>query len=250
MKNICIMGLSILSLLSVNADNTSQSLTPRPRAGVESSDYETTRGSRVSWARGKFLVSSRSANIRQWEWFLYPSADLKFIEHLANNSSVNIEQEWNVVSFKRLDQMVAFPMIFLSGEHYVNMGKLEESNLKEYLLRGGMLWIDDCVWKGQNYFYRSMRDKLRKIFPNIVFKSYKRDHQILTCYYKFKNWVHFQGINTGVTFAYLDGRLIAIMSGSDLHCGWVGAGWFKPSPQKRDQSFMLGINVYIYSMCN
>lgn len=250
MKYNILIIIFILLAACVYALPDTKQLTENVGLSADNPEYESTRGSRVSWARGKFVVKSKSQRIRNWEWFLYPSADLKFLEHLANNTSINMEQEWNVVSFKRLDQMIAFPQIFLSGEHFVDMHKNEEENLKEYLLRGGMLWVDDCVWRGQNYFYRSMRLKLRKLFPEVVFKSYKRNHPLLTCYYKFNEWVHLQGINTGVTFAYLDNRLIAIMSGSDLHCGWVGAGWFRPYPRKRDLSFMLGINVYVYSMCH
>ncbi len=241
----------LLTGVCIYAQPDTRQLTENIGPGADSPEYESTRGSRVSWARGKFIVKSNSRKIRNWEWFLYPSADLKFLEHMANNTSINMLQEWNVVSFKRLDQMIAFPQIFLSGEHFVDMHKDEEANLKEYLLRGGMLWIDDCVWAARyNYFYRSMRIKLRKLFPNIVFKSYRRNHPLLTCYFKFDEWLHLQGVNTGVTFAYLDNRLVAIMSGSDLHCGWVGAGWFKPYPRQRDLSFLLGINVYVYSMCN
>lgn len=213
-------------------------------------DYESRRGSRVSWARGKYHVHNNSSYIANNDWYMYPSADLKFLEQLIDNTSINMSLEWNVASFKKLDDMCAFPLIFLSSEHFVNMHDDENANLKEYLLRGGMIWLDDCVWKGQNLFYRSMLEKLKKIFPDVVFKSYKRDYPLLTCYYKFDGWLHLQGIDTGITLAYLDGRLIGMLSGSDLHCGWVGAGWFRPFPAKRDAAYRMGINIYVYGMTN
>lgn len=232
---ILICVLPLLSSLAAENDITKDS-------------YEAFRGSRVSWARGKFIVKSDNSRIRNWEWFLYPSADLKFLEQLCLNTSVNMEQEWNVVSFKRLDHMIAFPQIFLSGEHFIDMHKVEEDNLKEYLLRGGMIWVDDCVWTKQNYFYRSMIAKLKQLFPGLKLRSYKTGHEVLSYFYKFSQWIHFQGINTGITFAYYKGRLIAVLSGSDLHCAWVGAGWFKPFPIKRNQGYRMGINIYLYSM--
>ncbi len=239
LRSWLVLGLIILTLNVYAKENNPSSV-----------NYEIGRGSRTSWARAKLQVKNNSSRIRNWDWFIHPSGDIKFIYQLSKNTTVNMAQEWNVVSLKKLNHMVAFPMIFLTSEHVVDLTMQEQNNLKEYILRGGLILVDDCVWYGRNTFYVSMCKLLKKLFPTVSLISYKKNHNILSYFYKFNRWPHMQGVNTGVTLAYYQNRLIAVLTGSDLHCGWVGAGWFHPYPQKRNMAYKMGINVYLYMMNN
>ncbi|UDQ98834.1 DUF4159 domain-containing protein [Lentisphaerota bacterium WC36G] len=211
--------------------------------------YESKRGSRTSWARGKMKGKSESWDKSKWYWHQFPFADLRFIQYLSAKTSVNMLQDWNVVSLRKLDHMVAFPVIFLQNEHAPDVARIELRNLKEYMLRGGIIWVDDCVYRGGNLYYTGMIKILKILFPEVVLNSYYTDHEILSYYYKYKRWVHWQGINTGLTLAYNKGRLIAVLSGSDIHCAWAGVEY--PATRRyKNASFRLGTNIYLYMMNN
>jgi len=56
-----------------------------------------------------------------------------------------------------------------------------------------------------------------------------------------------QGTPHGAHGLTLNGRLLALLSPSDLHCGWTdGDRWF--SREKKDQAMKMGTNIYVYAM--
>lgn len=210
---------------------------------------ETDRGSRVSWCRLKFPVSSRSRG--ETDWHSHPSGDVKFTEALRHYTSINIKQEWNVADIQDLDKMCAFPVLFIHGQCPISIGSKSENNLKEYVLRGGFLLIDDCKYKNHpiaDQFFLSMKRKLIKILPGIKFKQLKPGHKVYRCNFSLAKWPHMQGKNNGVLAAYYRKRLIAFLYSSDLHCGWVDVGWFPYSSTLN--AYRMGINLYVYAMNN
>lgn len=219
--------------------------------GMEKKEFsESDRGSRVSWCRLKFPVSGSSNYESAWDWHAHPSGDVKFVQFLRDYTSINLKQEWNVVDITDLDKMCAFPLIFMHGQRMVNIEGKAEDNLKEYVLRGGFLLIDDCVYNrlAPDLFFRSMMTKLQKLFPGIEIKNLTPDHDLFKCYFPLSSWPHMQGRNNGIFAAYYKKRLIAFIYSSDLHCGWVDAGWF--SYTNTQNAYKMGVNLYIYAMNN
>ena len=210
---------------------------------------EADRGSRVSWCRLKFPVSSITRS--HTDWHSHPSGDVKMFQVLREYTSINLKQEWNVADIKDLDKMCAFPIIFIHGQCPINISRQAENNLKEYVLRGGFLLIDDCKFKNHpvpDLFFRSIMKKMIKLFPGIKLKKLTPRHKLFRCYFKLYHWPHMQGRNNGVYGAYYKKRLIAFIYSSDLHCGWVDVGWF--SYKNTQNAYKMGVNLYVYAMNN
>lgn len=237
--------LLLILLLNLNLPARNQNL------GMEKKEFsETDRGSRVSWCRLKFPVKGSSSRESAWDWHAHPSGDVKMIQVLRDYTSINLKQEWNVADIADLDKMCAFPLIFMHGQRLINIDERAENNLKEYILRGGFLLIDDCVYhrSAPDLFFHSMVKKLWKILPDMKLIKLTPSHDLFKCYFELQRWPHMQGRDNGIYGAYHKNRLIAFIYSSDLHCGWVDVGWF--SPKNTQNAYKMGVNLYIHAMNN
>lgn len=220
-----------------------------PCESREGAAFENVRGSRISWARLKFPTTGyRKSTLG---WFYHPSGDVIIVDWLRKNTTMNMKLEWNIADIDRLDQMTDFPLIFVSGKGAMDLNARQKANLKEYLLRGGFLFVDDCVALFQvkeDLFFDSVIAVLKEILPGIELKSLPVSvHPVFSCYYRIPRWEHLQGVNNGLWGAWYKGRLVALLNSSDLHCGWVG---FHFSRKQREFALRMAANIYIYSMFN
>jgi len=218
---------------------------------VQAQAFESFRGSQVSWARMKFAVLGETKHESQWDWHAHPYGDVAFLDELRNRTTVNMEQNWNVVNIDRLDDMCKFPFIFMHAQRKAAFPVKQVNNLREYLLRGGFLFIEDCVYADYGHdadlFYQSMVRMMPRILPGSKVVRLDHDHEIFSNFYTFKNGMpHMQGNDLGLHAVYYKDRMVAALSPSDLHCGWVTSQWFTVA--KREQAFRMGINIYIYAM--
>ena len=121
-------------------------------------------------------------------------------------------------------------------------------NLREYILRGGFLFVDDCVALRQikeDLFFDSVRTLLKEILPEIEMRRIPMSDDVFHTCYTITDWAHLQGVNNGLWGAWHKGRLVALMNSSDLHCGWVG---FHFSQRQRTFALKMAANIYVYSM--
>ncbi|MAE60112.1 MAG: hypothetical protein CMJ49_02020 [Planctomycetaceae bacterium] len=206
-------------------------------------DFEENRGSRVRWGRMQFDVTRRGLN----DWFHHPEGDLNMIERLRQITNVNLEFDWGTPSVADLDDMVRYPFIFMHAQQSPALSDQQRDNMREYLRRGGFLYIDDCVlsYSRPDVFFNGMRRDLEKIFPDARFVKLKKNHDIFRCVYPMRNGLpHMQGRDHGLWGVYHRDRLIAVMGSGDLHCAW--AQWFGPSDEQL--SLQMGANIYVYAM--
>ncbi len=218
-----------------------------PLALLAADDFESTRGSRISWARLKFPVTG----YRQGDtlgWFYHPSGDVIIVDWLRKNTTMNLMLEWNIADISNLDQMTDFPLLFLSGKGAIDATPPQKENLREYLLRGGFLFVDDCVALRQvkeDLFFDSVRILLKEILPEIEMRRIPLGNEVFNTYYRLPEFVHLQGVNNGLWGAWHQGRLVALLNSSDLHCGWVG---FHFNQRQRQFALRMAANIYVYSM--
>jgi hypothetical protein len=210
------------------------------------------KGPAVPWSRLKFVGENSDHD----DWHVHPQGDLNLLDSLRGQTSVNVIKKWNVADISNLDSMTQYPFLFMHGEVAPVLDDTAKNNLREYLQRGGFLFAEDCVngygHHGSNlqndYFFRSVVDQLPGLLPGSKLEKLPFDHPVFHCFHHFDNGMpHMQGTEHGLHGVTLDGRVVALISPSDLHCGWVdGDKWFGAG--KSDQAFQMGINIYLYAM--
>jgi hypothetical protein len=210
------------------------------------------RGPLLPWARLKFPCRGGDLD----DWNVHPNGDLNLIDEIRAKTSLNVEKRWNIAESAYLETMTPFPFIFMHAEMAPNLGATDVANLREYLLRGGFLFSEDCVNgkgrsdKSKDEFFRRMRDvEFPRILPEAKLEKLPDDHPVFHCFYQFPNGLPLMPGRRphGLHALSLNGRIVALLSATDLHCGWAnGAQWF--SRQKEIEAFQMGINIYVFAL--
>lgn len=212
---------------------------------------EQLKGPLIPWGRLKFT----GENGDQEDWHVHPHGDLNLIDNIRSDTSVNLEKKWNVADVQDLSSMTQYPFLFMHGELAPVLDAAAAQNLREYFLRGGFLFAEDCVngyghhgnGGKADFFFRAMMQQLPNILPGSKIEQLTLDHPLFHCFYHFDEWPHMQGTNWGPQGLMYDGRLVGLISPSDLHCGWVnGDRWFGAGKQRT--AMQMGTNIYLYAM--
>jgi hypothetical protein len=209
------------------------------------------KGPLVPWARLKFIGEMGDDE----DWHVHPNGDLNLIDSIRDQTSLNLEKKWNVADIADLNSMVPYPFLFMHAEIAPVLDNNARQNLREYFMRGGFVFAEDCVHgyfhhggsDMNDFFFRGMAEELTSILPGAKFEPVPLDHPIFRCFYHFDVWPHMQGYPHGPWGLTYNGRLVSLLSPSDLHCAWTnGDAWF--SPEKRVAAMQMGTNIYMYAM--
>jgi Domain of unknown function (DUF4159) len=210
------------------------------------------KGPPVPWSRLKYV----GENGDQEDWHVHPQGDLNLLDSLRAQSSINIDKKWNVADVSDLTSMVQYPFLFMHGEVEPVLDDTAKANLREYFLRGGFIFAEDCVNgyghhgsnRSNDFFFLSVIDQLPSILPGSKLERLPFDHPVFHCFHHFDNGIpHMQGTPHGLHAVTYDGRVVALISPSDLHCGWTnGDRWFGEG--KSRLAMQMGMNIYLYAM--
>ncbi len=213
---------------------------------------ETVRGPLLPWARLKFPCRGGDLD----DWNVHPNGDLNLIDEIRARTSLNVEKKWNVANIAQLETLTPFPFIFMHAELAPALGNKDVANLREYLLRGGFLFAEDCVnGKGRSdrsgdEFYRRMRDaEFARILPEAKLEALPNDHPVFHCFYQMPDGLPLMPKRKphGLQGLKVNGRIVALLSASDIHCGWAnGEEWF--GHEKHGAAIEMGINIYLFAM--
>ncbi len=198
----------------------------------------------------------------------FPDADLNLSYRLQQLTSLHVNPDGAVV---RLDdpKLFEYPFLFMIGVTGLNLSDMEARTLREYLLSGGFLMVDD-FWTPAEWRY--IRDEMKKVFPESEAKELPPEHPIFHLIYDLKGVPRVPSIRAwqqGHTFeywhgdtegdeaphfmAYFDGqgRMVALLChNNDICDGWEREGenheYFKLFSEK--WSYPLGINIIVYAL--
>ncbi len=181
------------------------------------------------------------------DWYSNPSS-LKNLAIFCNeNLNTNINPEYAIVEVGSTE-IYNYPFIHMTGHGNVYFNEFESENLRNYLLGGGFLHIDDNY--GMDIYVRS---EMKKVFPELDFVEITKNHKIYNMKYKFKNGlpkIHAHDNKNSQAFGLIkQGRLICLYTYEcDLGDGWEDANVHQNSFEKREQALKMGANIIEYVM--
>lgn len=210
------------------------------------------RGSRVKWGRVKFRCIGGDTD----DWNVHPHGDMNLMDAVIDQTTVNLDKQWNVAAIDKVAELSRYPFLFMHAELPPELDDKARKNLREYLLRGGFLFAEDCVIGKMNLgtnprndrFFLTMAEELPRIVPEAKFERLPNDHPVFhSLYHMPAGLPHMQGTPHGGWGLTLRGRLLAFLSPSDLHCGWTnGDQWFGAGQQ--ELALKMGANLYVHAM--
>jgi hypothetical protein len=133
------------------------------------------------------------------------------------------------------------------------------ANLREYLLRGGFLFIDACINTTVNpdpdQFLANQVAVLTQMLPGVKIEPIAMDHAVYRSLFTIDKLPHsfMRGIydpNWAKHPLYsveYDGRVVGMISVSGLKCGWSVDD---QAPNHDVQCMRMMINIYAYSIMN
>jgi hypothetical protein len=183
------------------------------------------------------------------DWYANPTALPNLIAFTNKNIKTNIESEPSIVEAGSND-ILNYPFIHMTGHGSVVFNEEEVKNLRNYLLGGGFLHIDDNY--GMDPF---IRYEITKIFPSIELKELSSNHPIFNGKYQFKNGlpkIHQHDAQPAQAFGIVyEGRLVCLYTfQSDLGDGWEDPEVHNDSDEIRLKALQMGSNILEYVFKN
>ena len=196
-------------------------------------------------------------------WASYPGADRNLLEGLNravrckvrippnckdNQPAIGTEDQFNaVVDLTDTKELRRFPFLFMTPENPFVLSETKRRNLKQYLLEGGFLLMDDCAAGTRgDLFYQCSCKILEEMFGSGSVRQIPLDHEIFHNVYDFRSGVPYVlGGGHGAVGVFIGGRIAVFLSSSDIHCGWYG---YKNNQQKKRETIAMGINIIMYSL--
>lgn len=183
------------------------------------------------------------------DWYSNPTSIPNLVSFCNENINTNISEEIETVEVGSLE-IFNYPFLHMTGHGNVIFSFEEAKNLREYLLAGGFLHIDDNY--GMDPFVRS---EIKKVFPNSDLIEIPPSHAIFHQSYDFNNGlpkIHEHDKNNPQAFGvFLEGRLILFYTyESDLGDGWEDPEVHNDSESTRLQALKMGANILEYVFSN
>ncbi len=179
------------------------------------------------------------------DWYAGKTALPNLIAFCNRELGTSIAPEEDVVEAGSKD-LFLYPYVFMTGHGNVVFSPAEAQNLRNYLLAGGFLHIDD------NYgLDKYIRPELKKVFPELELVELPFDHPIYHQKFKFPNGlpkIHEHDGKPPQGFGFIhQGRLLLFYSyETDLGNGWEDQRVHNDPVAKRQEALRMGANIISY----
>jgi len=213
--------------------------------------------------RVKFTHEKREVD----RWNVRPGGDANLLREFSSvircrvkpiRQAYDWQPQWSaegqlnaVVAFDELEDMEKYPFLFMTGENHYKFDDRQKANLKEYILRGGFLLMDDCVVaSGGDFFYKSSYALLEEVFNSGAVKRIPLQHEVFHNVHDLgkTGLPHMHGQNHGARGVFIGDRLAIFLSSTDLHCGWCDSRGGVFGKHNYNKAIQMGINVIMYAI--
>lgn len=183
------------------------------------------------------------------DWYANPTALKNLISFCNQNINTAIKTKPATVSPGSID-LFQYPFVHMTGHGNVYFSTEEAENIRNYLLSGGFLHIDDNY--GMNKFIRA---ELKKVFPDKELQELPASHPIFNRPFNFPNGlpkIHEHDGLAPQAFGIFDkDRLILLFTfESDLGDGWEDPAVHNDPPEVRLKALQMGANIVKYTFEN
>ena len=198
----------------------------------------------ISFSQNTYSIATLKYN-GGGDWYANPTALPNLIEFTNQNIGTNIKKIPEIVDVGSLD-IYNFPFIHMTGHGNVMFNYEEAKNLREYLLAGGFLHVDDNY--GMDEFFRR---EIKKVFPEKELTKINSNHNIFNQSYNFPNGlpkIHIHDAKKAEALGIFEnGRLICLYTyESDLSDGWEDPEVHNDSHETRIRALKMGSNIIEY----
>ncbi|MDD3287025.1 MAG: DUF4159 domain-containing protein [Bacteroidales bacterium] len=179
------------------------------------------------------------------DWYANPTSLTNLINFCNKELNTTLSSNYATIEVGS-SEIFLYPFVHLTGHGNVVFSEQEIANLRNYLIAGGFLHIDD------NYGLRKfIEPQMKKVFPELEFVEIPFSHPIYNQKFSFPNGlpkIHEHDNKSPKGYGlFWEGRLVCFFSyESDLGDGWEDADVHNDSPQIRLKALQMGANLIQY----
>lgn len=183
------------------------------------------------------------------DWYANPTSLPNLIKYCNANINTRIKTKPTTVEPSSPD-LFSYPYIHMTGHGNVVFNDADSNNLKNYLLAGGFLHIDDNY--GMNQY---IRKEIKKIFPNNELVEIPTTHTIFQKPYSFPNGLpkihEHDGKRPQAFGIFIANKLVLLYTYEcDLGDGWEDAEVNNDPLAVREKALKMGANILNYIFNN
>ena len=192
----------------------------------------------------------------------YPEADYNFMMGIREWAGSNLYLAGRPVQIRPTDErLFDYPFAYIVEPGNLELTDEDAAALREYLMRGGFLMLDD--FHGE-YEWQHARGEIKKILPEYEIKDLPLSHPIFHSYFDLDGVVQVPGVAAlingvtyekgGVTPHYMgvenkNGRLMVFITRNcDLGDAWEWINDSRYPAQYGVVAYKVGMNVITYAM--
>ena len=181
------------------------------------------------------------------DWYANPTSLPNLLEFAREHTNLDLpRREVNVEPGSR--NLHSFAFVHATGHGRITFTPAEARNLREYLLGGGFLHVDD------NYgLDESFREAVRAVFPDRELVELPFSHPVYHCLFDFPGGLpkiheHHGGPPRGYAIIH-EGRVVLFYSyNTDLGDGWESAEVHDNPEEIRRNALRMGANLLVYAL--
>jgi hypothetical protein len=183
------------------------------------------------------------------DWYANKTALPNLLRYCKKELFINLNEEEDIVESSS-KELFNYPYVYLTGHGNVVFSSSDVQNLRQYLMSGGFLHVDDNY--GMDPF---IRPELKKIFPESELIELPATHPIYQQKFKFPKGlpkIHEHDGKPSQGFGiFFEGRLVIFYSYEcDLGNGWEDQRIHNDPEQKRLEALRMGANLISYCFLN
>ena len=214
-----------------------------------------------TFARFHYDLNSQFGSFHFQRWAAdYPKSDRQFVVGVRRLTRLHVRSTEHVIDAKS-DDIYDWPWLYVEDAGAWHMTEEQAARLREYLLRGGFLMVDDSHG---DYEWQNLFAGLRMVFPNRPIEDLKNQDEIFHVFYDLDDRVQIPGTRfiwgrrqytpdsaIPVWRAIRDdkGRIIvAICHNSDVGDAWEWADSPRYPERAASLAYRIGINYILYGM--
>ncbi|MBD0824484.1 DUF4159 domain-containing protein [Aestuariibaculum marinum] len=180
------------------------------------------------------------------DWYANPTSLPNLIAFCNQNINTQINPKPQTVEVDSPD-LFQFPFVHMTGHGNVFFSDNDVENLRNYLISGGFLHIDDNYGM-QPYIIK----ELKKVFPDKDLIELPPNHEIFNIAYPFPNGLpkihEHDGKRPQAFGLFHEDRLILLFTfESDLGDGWEDPAVHNDPENVREKALKMGANIVKYA---
>jgi hypothetical protein len=190
----------------------------------------------------------------------YPKADRQFMQGLLRYTAIQGRREGQIL--RPLDsELYGFPFLYAVEVGYMQLTDEEATQLREYLLRGGFLLVDDFHGSRE---WAHFQQQIWKVFPNREIVDVDLSNPIFHCFFDIRELFQVPGLQyfysgrkyekDGYEARYAaiyddNGRIMVMINFNvDLGDAWEWSDLPNYPERYTSMAYRLGVNYIVYSM--